>query len=198
MKLFLKNINYFSSKTKIIINKIIIFLLLYFLLYIYLTSNFIIIKRDNEITQSQYKFFKMPNNLDYFKLFDIKYLFSFKFKIIIKIEYNIEFYESNANLILSSDLTLHKSIHIFCYFEFNNSNIIINSFPSIINNKIFKCIEFVNIDENIKFGIKIYKINNYGEEIDNHIIYLFSGEILNYLNLFNKNDKEFDPLIVNR
>ena len=197
MKLFLKNINYFSSKTKIIINKIIIFLLLYFLLYIYLESNFTIIKRNNEITQSQYKFFKMPNNLDYFKLFDIKYLYSFKFKII-KIEYNIEFYESNANLILPSDLTLHKSIHIFCHFEFNNSNIIINSFPSITNNKIFKCIEFVNIDENFKFGIKIYKINNYGEDIDNHIIYLFSGEMLNYLNLLNKNDKEFDPLIVNR
>jgi hypothetical protein len=27
---------------------------------------------------------------------------------------------------------------------------------------------------------------------------LLSGEILNYLNLFNKNDKEFDPLIVNK
>ena len=61
-------------------------------------------------------------------------LYSFKFKII-KIEYNIEFFENNTNLILPSDLTLHKSIHIFCHFEFNNSNIIINSFPSITNNK---------------------------------------------------------------
>ena len=196
MKLFLEKINYFSSKTKIIIAKIIIFLLLYFLLYKYLAKNSTIIKRDNEVTQSEYKYFKMPNNLDYFKLFDIKYIYTFKFKII-KIEYNIEFYENNINLILPSDLTLYKNIHIFCHFELNNSNIIINSFPSITNNKNFKCIEFVNIDENIKFGIKIYKINNYGEEIDNHIIYLFSGEILNYLNLFKKNDKEFDPLIVN-
>ena len=31
-----------------------------------------------------------------------------------------------------------------------------------------------------------------------YCLYLFSGEILNYLNLFNKNDIEFDPLIVNR
>ena len=196
MKFFLEKINYFSSKIKIIIAKIIIFLLLYFLVYKYLEKKSTIIKRDNEVSQSEYKFFKMPNNLDYFKLFDIKYLYSFKFKII-KIEYNIEFFENNTNLILPSDLTLYKSIHIFCHFEFNNSNIIINSFPSITNNKNFKCIEFINIDENIKFGIKIYKINNYGKEIDNHIIYLFSGEILNYLNLFNKNDKEFDPLIVN-
>ena len=200
MKLFLKNINYFSSKTKIIINKIIIFLLLlYFLLYKNLAKNSTIIKRDNEVTQSEYKFFKISNNLGFFKLFDIKYLYSFKFKII-KIEYNIEFYVNNTNLILPSDLTLHKSIHIFCHFELNKTSIVINSFPSITNNKNFKCIEFINIVENIKFkfGIKIYKINNYGEYIDNRIIYLLSGEILNYLNLFNKNDKEFDPLIVNK
>ena len=196
MKLFLKNINYFSSKTKIIIEKIIFFLLLYFLLYKYLEKNSTIIKRDNEVTQSEYKYFTLPKNIVYFKLFDIKYLYSFKFKII-KIEYNIEFYENNTNFIFPSDLTLHKNIHIFCHFEFNNSNIIINSFPSITNNTNFKCIEFVNIDENIKFGIKIYKLNNYGENINSHIIYLFSGEILNYLNLFNKNDKEFDPLIIN-
>ena len=197
MKFFLKNINYFSYITKIIIDKIIIiFLLLFFLLYKFLSKNSIIIKRDNDVIQSEYTLFKMPNNLNYFKLFDIKYLYSFKFKII-KIEYNIEFYENNANLILPSDLTLYKNIHIFCHFESNNSSIVINSFPSITNDRNFKCIEFINIDENIKFGIKIFKINNFGEDIDNHIIYLSSGEILNYLNLFNKNDKEFDPLIIN-
>ena len=37
------------------------------------------------------------------------------------------------------------------------------------------------------------------EVIDNnHIINLFSGDMFNYLNLFNKNDKQFDPLIVNK
>ena len=85
MKLFQKKINYFSSKTKIIIDKIIIFLLLYFLLYKYLANISTITKRDSKVTQSEYKFFKMPNNL-YFKLVDIKYLYSFKFKIIINIE----------------------------------------------------------------------------------------------------------------
>jgi hypothetical protein len=161
MKLFLVKINYFSSKTKIIIAKIIIFLLLNFFLYKYLENNSTIIKRDNEVIQSEYKYFKMPNNLDYFKLLDIKYLYTFKFKII-KIEFNVEFYENNTNLILPSDLTLHKSIHIFCHFELNKTSIVINSFPSITNNKNFKCIEFINIVENIKFkfGIKIYKINN--------------------------------------
>jgi hypothetical protein len=41
-------------------------------------------------------------------------------------------------------------------------------------------------------------MNENEEEINNHIIYFFSGEIFNYLNLFNKNDKIFDPLIINR
>ena len=198
MKSPIKNIYFFSSKTKIIIDKIKCFSLLYFLFYICLSKNYTNKKRDNEATHSQHKYFKMANNLDYFKLFGIKYLYSFKFKII-KLEYNVEFYENNTNLILPSDLALYNNIHVFCHFEFNNSNIIINSFPSINNNKNFKCIEFFNIDESIRFGVKIYKINNYGEVIDNYIIYLFSGENHNYyLNLFNKNDKEFDPLIVNR
>ena len=192
-----KNNNYFSSKAKIIFGKIIFFSLLYFLLYIYLTKRYTIKEKENEVIQSPNKYFKMPNNLDHFKLFDIKYLYSFKFKII-KIQYNIEFHENNTNLILPSDLALYKRFHIFCHLEFNNSNIIINSFPSITNNQIFKCIEFFNIDENIKYGLKIYKVNNNGEDIDEHIIYLNLGKMPNYLNLFNKNDKEFDPLIINR
>ena len=139
----------------------------------------------------------MKNNLDFFQLFEIKYLYSFKFNII-KVEYNIEFHENNTNLIAPSDLTLYKNLHIFCHIELNNSNIIINSFPDIIENHIFKCIEYFNIYENIKFGIKLYEIKENEEEINNNIIYFFSGEISNFLNLFNKNDKLFDPLIINR
>jgi CDP-glycerol glycerophosphotransferase (TagB/SpsB family) len=197
MKLFHKNIYYFSSNSKIIIAKIIFFSLLNFLLYIYLLKNFSITNSENIFIQSQNKYFIKPNSLDYFKLFDIKYLYSFKFKII-KVEYNIEFYENNNNSILPSDLTLYKNLRIFCHFESNNSNIIINSFPIITNNKFLKCIEFFNIDEKTKYGIQIYEINNLLEVIDNHIIYLFSGDMFNYFNLFNKNDKQFDPLIVNK
>lgn len=149
------------------------------------------------MNQPQYINFKFTNNLDFFKLFDIKYLYSFKFNII-KVEYNIEFYEINQTLIFPSDLTLYKNLHIFCHIETNNSNIIINSFPYIIENKIFKCIEYFNIYENIKFGIQIYEINENWEDTSNHIIYYLSGEKFNYLNLFKKSDKVFDPLLINR
>ena len=140
----------------------------------------------------------MKNNLDYFRLFDIKYLYSFKYNII-KVEYNIEFYESDKNLILPSDLTLYKNLHIFCHIEsntLNNSNIIINSYPDIIENKHFKCIEYFNIYENIKYGIQIFEINEDGESINN-LKYFFSGEIFNYINLFKNNNKIFDPLLIN-
>jgi len=141
----------------------------------------------------------MKNNLDFFRLFDIKYLYSFKYNII-KVEYNIEFYESDKNLILPSDLTLYKNLHIFCHIEsntLNNSNIIINSYPDIIENKHFKCIEYFNIYENIKYGIQIFEINEDGESINN-LKYFFSGEIFIYFNLFKKNNKIFDPLLINK
>lgn len=134
----------------------------------------------------------MKNNLDFFKLVDIKYIYSFKFNII-KVQYNIEFYESDKNIILPSDLTLYKNLHIFCHIESNNSNVIINSYPDIIENKIFKCTEYFNIYEDIKFGIQIFEVNEDWEDINNHI-YFFSGEIFNYLNLLKKDDKVFDSL----
>ena len=199
MKFSSKIINYyFLSKAKIINIKIIIFFSIFcFLLYINSIKIFIITQKNNEVNQIQTISLKMKNNLDFFQLFGIKYLYSFKFNII-KIEYNIEFHENNTNLIAPSDLTLYKNLHIFCHIELNNSNIIINSFPDIIENHIFKCIEYFNIYENIKFGIKLYEIKENEEEINNNIIYFFSGEISNFLNLFNKNDKLFDPLIINR
>ena len=197
MKFSSKIINYFYSSKIIIIKKFIFFSIFSFLLYINLINIFIINQKYNEMNQPQYINFKFTNNLDFFKLFDIKYLYSFKFNII-KVEYNIEFYEINQTLIFPSDLTLYKNLHIFCHFETNNSNIIINSFPDIIENKIFKCIEYYNIYENIKFGIQIYEINENWEDTSNHIIYFLSGEKFNYLNLFKKSDKVFDPLLINR
>ena len=198
MKFFSKNINYFFlSKIKIIIiKKILIITIFPFLLYINLTKNITITQERRETSQSLPKYVKMKNNLNYFKLFDINYSYSFKFNII-KVEYNIEFYEGDKNLILPSDLTLYKNLHIFCHIESNNSNIIINSFPDIVENKLYKCIDYFNIYEKIRYGIKIYETNENGEDINNHIIFFFSGEIFNNLNLFNKNDKIFDPLIIN-
>ena len=196
MKYSLKINYFFLKKIKIIIIEKIIFISIFtFLLYINLVKNFITTQKTSEVSQSNSNYFKMKNNLDFFRLFDIKYLYSFKYNII-KVEYNIEFYESDKNLILPSDLTLYNNLHIFCHIEsstLNNSNIIINSYPDIIENKHFKCIEYFNIYENIKYGIQIFEINEDGVNINN-LKYFFSGEIFNYINLFQNNNKIFDPL----
>ena len=199
MKFSSKIFNYFFlSKTKLIIKlKIIFFSIFSFLLYINSIKIFIITSKNNEISQPQSINLKLTNKLIFLKIFDLKYLYSFKFNII-KVEFNIELYESNKNLIIPSDLTLYQNLHIFCHVESNNSNIIINSYPDIINNKNFRCIEYFNVYESFKFGIKIYEINENWDEINNNIIFFFSEEILNYLNLFNKNDNVFDPLIIKR
>ena len=199
MKYSLKINYFFFKKAKIIIIEKIIFISIFtFLLYINLVKNSTTTQKASEDSQSKSNYFKMKNNLDFFRLFDIKYLYSFKYNII-KVEYNIEFYESDKNLILPSDLTLYKNLHIFCHIEsniLNNSNIIINSYPDIIENKHFKCIEYFNIYENIKYGIHIFEINEDGENINN-LKYFFSGEIFNYINLFKNNNKIFDPLLIN-
>ena len=199
MKYSLKINYFFFKKAKIIIIEKIIFISIFtFLLYINLVKNFITTQKTSEVSQSNSNYFKMKNNLDFFRLFDIKYLYSFKYNII-KVEYNIEFYESDKNLILPSDLTLYNNLHIFCHIEsstLNNSNIIINSYPDIIENKHFKCIEYFNIYENIKYGIQIFEINEDGVNINN-LKYFFSGEIFNYINLFKNNNKIFDPLLIN-
>ena len=200
MKYSLKINYFFFKKAKIIIIEKIIFISIFtFLLYINLVKNSTTTQKTSEVSQSKSNYFKMKNNLDFFRLFDIKYLYSFKYNII-KVEYNIDFYESDKNLILPSDLTLYKNLHIFCHIEsntLNNSNIIINSYPGIIENKHFKCIEYFNIYENIKYGIQIFEINEDGESINN-LKYFFSGEIFNYINLFKNNNKIFDPLLINK
>ena len=184
-----------NKKIKCFVSLKIYLLFLFFYLLFYLNSkNFTIIKTDNQFNQSKY--FKIKSSLDFYKLFDIKYTYSFKYKIV-KFEYNFEFYENNSSLVVPSDITLYKNLHIFCHYESNNSNIIINSFPDIVENKNFKCIEYFNINENIKIGIKIYEINGNGKELKNNIIYFYNGEILNFWQLFNNNDKLFDPLIIN-
>ena len=55
-------------------------------------------------------------------------------------------------------------MNLFCIIKIINKNITINSFPNIYKNKYYGCIEFININEKIKLGIKIYKTK---EKIEN-------------------------------
>jgi len=132
------------------------------------------------------------NESEYFRITFIKYSFSFKYKII-KMEYNIGFYNVKNNLILPSNLALKKNINIICNIIISN-NKSIDSLANIYKNKYFKCIEFCIINENIKFGIKINMINQNKKYL---IIHFFTEKIFNYNNLNYHLNNIFEPIIIN-
>ena len=126
----------------------------------------------------------------YLNICQIKYSFSLIFNIT-KVEYNIYFYDKNKNLIIPSYLSLFYRLHVFCQSNINN-NINILNIANIHENKYFGCIDYINSNELIQFGISIYKKNKY---IEFFSIYLFANNLINYNNFIFINNDEFDPLI---
>ena len=138
---------------------------------------------------------KSDNNYHYFNLSSFKYFVDFKSEIVM-IEYNIGFYDRKENLISPSDLKLYTNLSVICHIEISNIAININSLASIYQNKYYNCIEFFNINEKIKFGIKIYKNIEEGNN-KNYIIYFFKDKIIDYNNLLYQNNRIFSPIILN-
>ena len=193
---------FFNYSSKLIIKnlfKLIIIILIILIKKNVLSTNFINFEVNHKINMNKYylyDYFKSINNYsEYFTLIDINYIFSFKFQIV-KIEYYIGFYDKNNNLIFPSDLTLYTNLHLFCYIEIPNFNISLNSYANI-NNYYYKCIEYYNIEEKLKFGIKIFQTNDNFENIQNSKIFFFSETNFNYDNLIYINNHIFDPIILN-
>jgi hypothetical protein len=66
------------------------------------------------------------------------------------------------------------------------------SLANIYENKYFYCIEYLNINEKLNFGIKIFK----GHDFEH--LYFFPNYKFDYNNLFLKNDNKFSPLIISK
>lgn len=112
---------------------------------------------------------KMFNKINNLKIKDIRYWYSYKYKIV-KIEFNIGLYDEEENLIPPSDISLYSNISILCNIEILYYDISIDSLANIKSNKYFNCIEFFNMNERIKLGIKIYSI--YDNNIYNYFLLL--------------------------
>jgi len=106
---------------------------------------------NNLIPFNKY-YLKVESNIfGSFNLTYLKYYYSFKYKIV-KIEYNIGFYDLNDNLILPSDfLFINNLIQVICHI--NAKSIDIYSLANIYLNLYFNCIEFIEINEKINLGI---------------------------------------------
>ena len=106
---------------------------------------------------------------------------------IIKVVYNIDFYDKNDSIVEPSDLTLYNNFHILCIKKEIKSQIFSLSLAKIIQNKRFSCIFFFNIDEQIEFGIKIYqnKKNRLKKNMNKKYFFIFTN--LNFINSFKMN-----------
>ena len=89
----------------------------------------------------------------------------------------INIYNSNFHIIKPTDLSLLYNIGIFCNLYIFESNENIYSIANIYENKCFLCTEYTKISENIKFGIKIYKINEFGERIEFQELFFFTDKL---------------------
>ena len=83
-------------------------------------------------------------------------------------------------------------LHIFCQtFDFN-IKVRIKYIANIFKNKFYNCIEFSKINQSNIYGISIYKTNKYTELFTK---YYFSNNLIDYNNIYYKNDNEFESLI---
>ena len=136
-----------------------------------------------------------PNirNLDYFNITHVSYDFSLKYNII-RMEYNIQFFEGNDIPITPSDFALYEELQVICVLEISNPSSIIYTYPNIIDNKYYQCIEYFDIDEKITIGIKLYQNIDYLRAF--HIKF-FTEAKFNYNNFYYQNENLFDPYFVN-
>ena len=199
MNFFIYN-NYFDSKYYLIIKIIIFFFFFLIIKNIFnnsLGKNFYLKNNENyNINFKRFYLHELIKNYDdkyqYFNITDFHYSFSFKFNIV-KVEYNIGFFDKTNNLIFPSDMTLYNNLNIICNSSIDNYDNNIQSLANIYKNKFFSCIEFININDKLKFGISINK-KLYNES---YTIYLIDNKIINYNNLYNSNC-EFEQFIINQ
>ena len=179
------NINkYFKYKKNIFYFKVL-------LITLYLTFLIDILENKNK-SKTKNNHIDIENYyLNEFKTFDelifkitlIKYRFSIK--------YNIVFHNKNKKLLIPSHLSLYYNLHVFCQaFNFEN-NFFIKNIANIYKNIYYNCVEYINLNNHIKFGISIFKKAKY---IEYSSIELFTSNLIDYNNNKFKKNKEFDAL----
>ena len=139
---------------------------------------------------------------EYFNVTYLKSTFSHKFNTI-KVEYNIVFYDKNDNIIAPSNLSLYDNIHLICHIDVKDPyGTIVDSLGYNHKNEYYVCVEFVEMQKKIKFGIKLYQPPQDEYNPDEHnkwsTIYLFEHSVLDLKNSKYENDNIFDPILITK
>ena len=117
----------------------------------------------------------------YFEITDCNITYS-KANNLIEIIYYITFFDINYHLIAPSNLSLLYNLSIFCNFYSLRDHTNIYSLANIHENRNFYCVEYSKIGELVKYGIKIYQINDKGEENEYIKLFLFTDKLININN----------------
>ena len=136
--------------------------------------------------------FETGENDTYFNITKIDYSFSYEFGMV-KVEYLIGMYDKKNKLIVPSDLGFYYNLHLMCNFQVPSSNLTVDSMAKIDNDKYHKCVEFFKIKEEIKIGLKVYRIN---EDMDSKYFFLFDDKRFNLYNTTHQNDDYFNPKVI--
>ena len=138
--------------------------------------------------------FEIGENNTYFNITKIDYLYSYEFNMV-KVDYYIGLYDINNNLIIPSDLSFYYNIHLMCNLQVPSINLNIESMANIVKDKYHKCSEIFQIDEKIKVGLKIYKINEY---MNNSYFFLFDEKRFDLNKKKFSNDSYFNPNVIKK
>jgi hypothetical protein len=164
-------------------------LFLLIIIFIFLINLYFFNKSDNSKNESELIIFRNKNiqNNIFINYNNLTYTFSYKYNIV-EIKYYIKLIDEKKNLFKPSDLSLFHKIHVICHIQKGNL-FTVDSLANIHENKYY-CIEYFNIKQKIKCGIKIYV----GDSYNNKIIF-FTSNIIKYKPNF-QNDNKFDPLLI--
>ena len=169
---------------------------------IFIIINALNINKYNKFSLSLNEFdkiniFSFENNIKdipkiYLKIENIDYSFS-KIFGLIEVKYFINIFDKNYNKIKPSLLASKYGLSFLCNIYITETNENIYSFANIYKNKYFFCVEYVKINEQVNFGIKIFKLNIKSEEYEYYREFFFTNKIFNVdENPFLENNNKFD------
>lgn len=181
-----------SFKANLIVKSIILIFILQSVSKIIQRNDYIITynKKVNNNTFNIFGSFRAFNSYFFFNLSSIKYYFSYKFNKV-ELEYSLQLFDVDNNLIIPSDLALYYNLHIFCSIKKANLNL--QSLSNIFLNKYFNCIEYFDLNQKAKIGIKICN------DLSNCLnINLFESNYFNYNYLLSLNNYKFNSKYINK
>ena len=145
---------------------------------------------NNNIVNNIFGSFRIRNSYFFFNLSFIKYYFSYKFNKV-ELEYSFLLFDGENNLLIPSELALYYNLHVFCILKKPNLNL--QSLSNILFNKYFNCLEYFDLNQQAKIGIKI------SDELSICInINLFESNYFNYNYLLSLNDYKFNKKYINK